>query len=288
MVRNCSYPTDFYVKRLINGISFPKTNAYYENDSADGFAFLGAARQMVGLDSEECRVELTKRNYTLNAERKIGATGASVHKNTQYVYTLWSCMELFSLLKDEERINFLCDTVDKIGRYENGMVRYCTTEIRYVVPNVTSAAALMFSIKGEHDKATELIDVLEKNQCENGNWRYEIIDEITNVHTPHKCEDSYHLAMMIYHLRGVARLSNLNANRMIDRGLSCLVEMNEKSLSPGSVGWGIPMLYLAVDGKNPELSKRAYYETIKDSISHPNFRTRALSAFCIAKAQEVK
>ena len=271
------------IERLIASVSLPNTNSYYENESADGFAFLGAAREIVGLNSEECYMEVIKRNYTLNAKRTIAPTGAIVDENTQYVYTLWSCIELFSLLKDEKKNNLLCKTVDEIGKYENGMMRYCTTEIRYLVPNVTSAAAYIYSINGEYDKAAELIEVLEKEQCRNGNWQYKILDKQTNKPSSHKYEDSHHLAMMIYHLREVARLVNIKTDQIVNKALLHLAGMNKIRLQAGTIGWGIPWLYLATNGIDLGLSKRAYDETISKSILNPNFRTRGVAAFCLAK-----
>jgi len=271
------------LKKNIQEITFPTTNQYYENDSADGFAFLGAARLMVGLDADKCYSEMEKRNYTLNANKIVTRPNERVYKNTQYVYTLWACIEMLSRLKEKE-INFLIERVNQIGQYENGMMRYCTTEIRYMVPNVTSAAALIYSINGESQKASKLIQILEKNQDQDGNWQYEIRDKKTGkfINGGRK-EDSYHVAMMIYHLKEVARLTGLDTSFMVKKSLKCLHKMNKKNLQLGSVGWGIPMLALATHDLDSELHKKALNETLNKSIKHPNFRTRSIAAFCLAK-----
>jgi len=274
------------LKENIKNITFPSgTNNYYENDSADGFAFLGAARLIVGLDADKCYEEIKKRNYTLNVDKIIARPNRKVFKDTQYVYTLWACIEMLSRLEGQgETINFLIDRVNQIGQYENGMMRYCTTEINYIVPNVSSAAALIYSINQEVPKANRLLTILKENQLGYGNWEYKIRGKKTqNFVSAGICEDSYHLAMMVYHLKEITRLTGLDTSSITKRSLQRLREINEKKLDAGSVGWGIPMLALAAHGLDSELYERALNETLSKSIKHTNFRTRSIAAFCLAK-----
>ena len=276
---------DNKVIQQIKDIKFPSTNVYYEQDSADGFAFLGYARLRYKFDALSCYQEMCKRNFRLNANRTISHTKAKVSKDNHYIYTIWACLEFLIELKASNEIEFLMGIVDKIGTYSQGLTRYCIEEMYYVVPNVTSAMALLYAYQGRQEETGRLLGVLAEYQTEEGNWYYR--DSRTWKTYP-KQEDSYHLAMMIYHLRKIRQLihiDKISIDKMINKTMELLKKMNKNKLSPGSIGWGIPMLMVASKGLDDDLYKRSYDQTCKESLQHENFRVRGISAWALVQAE---
>jgi hypothetical protein len=272
-----------HMKDMVSDISYPYANEYFESASADGFAFFGYAQYALGLDATYCRDALRERNYTLNAEQRIKATGITVPKTNMYVYTIWPCVEFLHLKDEQDKIEELVHLVEDIGTYENGMVRYCSHEIDYVVPNVTSACALLYALTGRTAEAASLIDLLRSRQID-GNWRYEIFS------SGKQCgmEDSYHLAMMIYHLRQIQIITRIMTSDLVDKALSELLKLNNEFLQPGSIGWGIPMLYVASAGLDHGLSQSALKAMMGTrGLLHKNFRVRAISAWALVKGYEI-
>jgi hypothetical protein len=266
-------------KVAVEKIRFPKTNVKFELDSADGFAFLGCARKMMGLEYNDCYLEVAKRNFTLNAKNHI--RGVPIPKEDFYTYTLWACSEFLHEIDDRRTFKKIVKKINTIGQYPNGMFRYCNTETSYIVPNVTSAAALVYCLDGQYSKTKELVDLLRKTQ-KNGNWFYY---EINKGYRKLKIkEDSMHLAMMIYHLREINRLSKLNTMDIVHKALLYLYEENKDKLEGGrKIEWGIPFIALASKGIEHKLYRRAFLETSRRSINHENFRTRAISAWALSK-----
>lgn len=141
-----------HLKTMVGSVPYPYANKYFESDSADGFAFLGCARQVLGLDTDYCREAIEKRSFTLNARQRIKATNIVAPATNRYVYTLWPCVEFLHARGEHETVGKLMDIVEDIGVYGNGMVRYCSHEIDYVVPNVTSACAMLYATTGPQRK----------------------------------------------------------------------------------------------------------------------------------------
>lgn len=264
------------MKDIVDNVKFPETNVYYEHDSADGFAFLGCARAKVGLDWAACYEAVDSRDFCLNAEQSINKITVPFYN--QYVYTLWACIEFLDLINKGEIIGELVRRVDDIGQYPNKMMRYCSTEVEVVVPNVTSAAALIYSMVGKKDKSKELVQVLREQQVD-GNWRYYNLR--TNKYT--RVEDSYHVAMMVYHLKKLQRISGINTEDIVLNSIKCLNKLNAKKLKLGSIGWGIPMLSVATKGIDAKLYNRSFNKTLTESIKSENFRVRAISAWALTK-----
>jgi len=268
------------IQTLVESVKYPETNKYYENDSADGFAFLGAAKALLGLDPQQEILEIIHRNYSLNSPLKIRKIKMTAHN--LYVYTFWTCMELFRQFPEHDRTRaFIMSQVERIGTYENGMMRYCLEEAHYLVPNVTSAAALMKVIVEKYDDAIDLLFLMRKRQRD-GNWKYYEMQK--NIIT--KREDSYHLAMIMYHLREIQRVSKIATDDIVAKALERLRIQNIKKIQGGSVGWGIPMLYLATRGLDDKLTKRSLQILLDKSIHNKNFRVRALTAWALAKAED--
>ncbi|HOD72523.1 MAG TPA: hypothetical protein PKO27_15970 [Deltaproteobacteria bacterium] len=273
-----------HMKDMVDAVPYPYANEYFESDSADGFAFFGCARQMLGLDTGYCREAVRKRGYTLNAGQLIKATNIAVPATNRYVYTIWPCVEFFHAGGDRETVRKLMDVVEEIGTYNNGMVRYCSHEIDYVVPNVTSACALLYALTDRTDRVLPLVDLLRSRQID-GNWRYEIY----STGKPCGMEDSYHLAMMIYHLRQVQTVCGIRTADIIERAMPRLHELNSAYLQAGSIGWGIPMLYIASRGLDEGLSRKALHTLMgMKGLRHRNFRVRAITAWALAKGHALQ
>jgi len=263
------------LKNIVSSIEFPATNNYHENDSADGFAFLGYAKCKLGLSSQDCYEAIKKRNFSLNSEQTILRT--RVPKDTKYVYTLWPCIEFLYEYGDIEIIRDLIDIVDDIGRHDNGMMKYCSTEIDYIVPNVTSAAALLYTYNRQIKKAIDLVSVLRDEQ-DKGIWRYRRANG--------KClhpEDPFHLAMMVHHLREIEIMGSIDTFDMVEKAVKVIEKANAKNLYAGSIGWGIPMLYIAIKDINQQLEQKALSMIYERYISNCNFRTKGYSAWALTK-----
>jgi len=282
---------------------------YFEYSSADGFAFLGAAKAMLGLDYGYELQAMQERNYGLNDKSFVGAV--EVSKDNQYVYTIWVCLEFLHsawrmaqsakqndlCIELNEKIEMLAARVQAIGIYDDvGMQRYCTEEVNLIVPNVTSAAALIYVWLGWEDQARELITILGKHQKPSGNWEYLARDK-QGAWKITREEDCYHVAMMVYHLSQLDKLG-IRTWDMMSRSIRWLTmgkprcgvcnKSDDNWLCEGSVGWGVPMMTLAVSGYNKRdlllarLEKEGIVKTVK-YLDHPNFRVRSMAGWVLAK-----
>jgi len=262
-------------KNIISKIVFPTSNCYFESDSSDGFAFLGYARAFFGLDYNNCLNAIQEKKYRLGAATKIKKINVSKHN--LYTYTLWPCTEFLRLTGQHNKVDNLMLSLDSIGTYSNGLMRYCSEEIDYIVPNASSCAIYMYTLYGKRDLAFSIVNAL-KSVFHNGNWWYSNKNGLLKYK-----EDSFHLAMIVYHLRESNRLFGMGLEKIIESCVLELQKMNNKSLSGGSIGWGIPMLYPAVVGIDDDLANRAKEKILKESINNKNFRTRAYAAWSITK-----
>jgi len=264
------------IKKTISLIKFPKNNnLYYERDSADGYAFLGYAKCKVGLDPFLCYEAIEMRNFSLYAEQKILNT--HVPKEAKYVYTLWPCVEFLLEYGHDQLAYNLVNTLDVIGRYDNGMMKYCSVDIEYIVPNATSAAALLYVLGNRCEETKDLVDVLRNEQIY-GNWRYKIPGGKYS-----RYEDPFHLAMMVYHLREIEIMSGIKTSDMVDKSIEVIKKYNRKNIYPGSIGWGIPMLYVAIKGIDKYLEHVTLSLIHKKYINNSNFRVRGYSAWALTK-----
>ena len=274
------------IKKLISEIKFSETDLFFENSSADGFALLGSAKQKFGVDDSDCLVKVLERNLILNGRNRVNTTKCT--KNNIYTYTLWVCYEYFKQKRYEYLTNKILEDVKSIGCYDNGWQKYCYEEINYIVPNVTSASALIFIENGELAEAQRIMDLLEEEQYM-GNWYYQQIKEGDWEKT--KLEDSFHLGLMLYHFYKLRPV--LYRKEMVFNSLKNFSD-KEKWLAPGSIGWSIPMTYLIYNLYKSELSEILGTNKLKNrldildnqvlvSLQHKNFRVRAYSAWCLSK-----
>jgi len=267
----------------IKNIKLPLQNSYYEKCSADGYGYLGYSLYKLGEEHTHCLKKMEENNYTLNADRVIGITNKKVFKHTNYTYTLSVCIDYLHMVGDTDKLNHLYDIFKTIGFYgDSGLYRYCDTEISYGVPNTTSAAAFIFALMGDIDKCQRCIDFLRKTQLK-GNWYYYIINGDNKLNKIQRSEDSFHLAMMVFHLRMVEILTNIEVKSIYSESIDLLKILNKNKLQGGTIGWGIPMLYLASKGLDDSLSNRSYDMIMNQSIKNSNFRVRGLSAYCLTK-----
>ena len=271
-------------------------NNYYEYSSADGFAFAGAALAMQQQSSDEVTnllEEVDKRNWRLDAP--IIINNISVTANNNYVYTLWACAEFFYALKDNQRLREVAKRIDNIGCYSNPInsIRYCSEEVNYVVPNVTSAAILVYTMVGRHGKAKKLLSNFLRRQHNNGNWQYAtLVPKMGLRYTVF--EDCYHLSMILYHLRAAKKINpQLKIHEVTTRIITyllknkprcCVCKRSKDSwLCEGSIGWGIPMMFLGTYGLVD--SKKHIQGLIKTTsyLNHPNFRVRSMAMWALER-----
>tara|TARA_X000001036_G_C20623924_1_gene784293 strand:+ start:14 stop:838 length:825 start_codon:yes stop_codon:yes gene_type:complete len=266
--------------KIIEKISFPTTDEYYERTSADGYAFLGYALNKLGLNWDACLNKMSDNNFTLNADKRV--RNVNVYKHTNYTYTLSFCLDFLNSINDQETFDKLFKIFKSIGFYKNeNLYRYCDTEIYYGVPNTTSAAAWIFALSGDIENCQKCLNFLSSTQKQNGNWNYYNIsnNKLKKLATQ---EDSFHIAMMVTHLRLVQSTTGIDTSPLYLKSIKMLETHNKKILDGGSIGWGIPMLYLATKGMDTNLNRRSY-EGCLQSVSHKNFRVRSISAYCLTK-----
>jgi hypothetical protein len=261
--------------RVVGSVCFPEADKYYERSSVDGYAFLGCARHYLGLDPSRCEGEIEQRVLGLNREYVIRRV--TVPSSTTYVYSAYPCVEFYSLLNRHDRVSEILEKIESIGRYSNGMVRYCEVETHYIVPNVTALAADMYTRVGRLGSARQLVEVLRRRQTE-GNWRYQ--DARSGEWLGR--EDSFHLAMMVHSLRQVQRRAQIPTGDLVNSALLTLRQMN-RIKAKDRVGWNPPYLFLAVHGIDRALSRKAYWLTRLLAIRNSNFRVRAIAAWALAK-----
>ena len=258
----------------------PVGNVYYENSSADGFAFQGFARAKTGLDYSRYLRAIIDRNFSLNKSQKIKRTGISVPKDNQYIYTIWTCIEFLREIGEIDAINSLMNIVNNIGTYPDGVMRYCSSEIKYKVPNTTSAAALLYAWNDEESKSIALVDVMRKTQSR-GNWRYRA--KKGKKWIPSKEEDNFHLAMIIYHLRSIEKYSGVQTHDIVEKALERLKSYNKEGIKVGRIKWAIPMVYAATCGLDHNLEETSFKELVDIAIKDDNFRVRGMSAWALTR-----
>jgi len=261
----------------IDKIQLPKTDKYFEKSSMDGYAFYGAARINLGLDTELMKHEVSNRCFGLNKtwNRK---DGILLPADEPYTYTCFPCYMFYNGLNDNTGLDKVISTLDLIGRYPSGMMRYCNTEINLEVPNVSALAAYMYShynISITYD----LIRVLHNRQLSSGNWQYTGL----NSHTKRvmRCEDTAHLAMMVIGLRGVENITGIKTNDMVKKAQACLCSMNEPKFPIKAIDWGPPFLYVAMLGTGHPIEIRAKNRSI-ELLEHTNFRVRAIASWALS------
>ena len=304
------------LKEMVARMAYPDQNKehYFDWHSADGFAFLGYAKATLGLDYGYELQAIQERNYALNHENSIGEVKVSAAN--QYVYTMWTCLEFLLLIGEVRTANELVNRIRRIGRYavgpENstrdfaplnspqssvGWQRYCSEECYLVVPNVTSAAALCFAWLGDRGKAEELVAVLRQGQLANGNWGYLAVtrDGVIGNDVIRE-EDCFHVAMMIYHLKEVGKIG-IRTWDLVNKAWNWLIANKPRCgvcgksggwFCEGSVGWGVPMMWLALQGEGErDLLKRNYIEqgapVVESYLEHENFRVRSMTAWVLSR-----
>jgi hypothetical protein len=289
--------------QLIDQVPFPAPgeNDYYESQSTDGYAFLGAARARCGLPVDDCRRAIERLDFTLQAAKLIGDT--PVTAKNYYAYTLWACMEFaIAALLGSDFWDEIYNRFKTIGLYPSGLARYCSEEINLFVPNAITAAAMIYASMDNFKVVEKLFWLLEDHQRPDGNWNYYTLDESHEILSVPRQEDCYHLAMMLYQLREIGACSNLNVLPLQSGILKFLArakprcsncgKMLNSHLCPGSIGWGVPMTLVAIDGicQDIPVLYTAYLDALPrlstEYLSAKNFRVRAIAAWALTKIYE--
>lgn len=267
---------NLYLKKVVSSVTLPETDNYYEKTSTDGYSFLGIARSRVGLDISECIKALKGKSRGLNKPYKI--MDVIVPANTNYVYTSHSWVKFMDLIGKYGLVDSAIRTIDKIGQYKDGYVRYCEAETHYTCPNVTPLAAELYSMVGRHSKARELVKVTRKHQ-KDGNWCYKFHGRI--IHD--RIEDSSHVGYIIYGLRRVERLSRVETGDVIEKALKVLREYNPNGCETCRIGWNPPWVLVATYGIDDFLAKTAIKKILLETIFHSNFRVRAMGVWALTE-----
>jgi len=153
------------------------------------------------------------------------------------------------------------------------MKKYCTEEINYLVPNATSSSALIYAFNNEFEKTKYLIDILEKNQNKNGNWNYhhELNSKLNKIE-----EDSLHLSMIIYQLKEIKKITNINTDDIVNKSLKCLKSLKHNYWK---WNWGRGMEYLITQNQS------LLDEIICKGIHNNNYRIRSMNIWSLCKSQ---
>ena len=269
------------IKKLVSEVKLPKTNIYYEKDSIDGYSYLAIARELLGLGTEYLEKIISNKSYGLCSKYNI--QGTPLPSNTIYTYSCYSVFDYYYIIENIDKMSEIISLIEKkIGIYaDTGLIRYCNIETNYRVPNVTPLAGLMLlKYGGRDDKVFQLLESFERQQEKNGNWRYYLKGN------PMRMEDSMHLAMIIYALREIYKITHFDCvERMINKALPCLYSMNTPNIQHGSIGWNPPFLALALRNRKKynDMFKESLLRTINSSIKNTNFRVRAISAWALSK-----
>ena len=266
---------------LVQGVQLPQTNVKHERNSADGYAFLGAARYLLGLETGELAQEVLNRRFRLGGEQEIN--GVAMSADADYTYLLWACFEFFSLLGRKAVLSDIQSRITQIGCYPDGLVRYSNEECHYVVPNVTACAAKVYDAMGLDNHTGVLLERFLPLQVE-GNWHY-YRDDGTDLGFG---EEPAHLALIVFLLRGLAKHDYGEAlPKAVGFSVETLCKKNWRRIRMGTINWGPAFLLLAVVGLEKKLAKRAYQAVISNGVNAPNFRARALSLWTLARCEEM-
>jgi len=264
------------INRFIDKLGFPTSNLKFEKTSIDGYAFYGWARANIERNTRDIELKIENFVYGLNDVHSI--RGISVPFDDPYVYSCFPAFGFYKSIGREDKMDDIIRTLDDIGRYDNGMMRYCKTEIDYLCPNVTPLAALMYKVVERDSDAEELINALRDNQCEDGNWLY--ISPSDGV--SYGKEDSMHLCMMIYALR------ETGSHDVADKAMEDVLRRNAINIQGGTIGWGFPWLALITVGVEDykKLHSDAREKTIDMLRSKTtNFRTKAMSIWALSEIE---
>ena len=259
-------------------MKYPLDDYYFEKSSADGYAFLGISKYLLGLDWSHCLNIVNTKGPRLCADWVSNDT--MLNRETVYAYTCWPLYEFYYMINDKVGMDNIVNIMDdKIGYYEPGVFRYCDIEIDYVVPNVSATAALTYARHGRLDDAHALVEELRERQQKSGNWFY------TNKKdgSVDRLEDTSHLSMMVISLREIESFGFETVD-MVEGAMEYLRNDNRINIKMGSIGWGAAYLYLATIGLDGDMNNKSY-EMCKDTIRHRNFRTRAITLWALTKGE---
>lgn len=259
------------LKILVQSVEHPTKDddhSYYSLTSVDGYALLGAAKYLLGLDYSK------EKNYVFNGD-VFGLRAAYQIKhetfppNTTYLYSSW-VVNFFAkcLGKDyEKKVVSSINTLPVFSdTFANGAVSYCSPKCNYIVPNVQAMAVNL------HEKGAKCLRYLQDTEV-SGNWRYARLKEKTFLPV---MEDIPHLAFMIVALDSVEEAAD-----MVSRMRLNLDRMYSNNVNRGRINNTDALFSMAT--KDGSLKKRALKNaqlTLADDKE--NFRARCWCAYALA------
>jgi len=185
------------LSELVGGIALPPKGApYYSHTSVDGYAWLAAAKAMLGIDYA-AELEIVTRDEAFGLRVPYTILGKRCTAGATYTYSCWPVWELAKAIPSDSLMRRVNAELRLIPFHETdgaeaGAIDYVSEGCDYLVPNMQALGALMLP---EH--SAQLIKWLEQNQAADGNWPYTIIRTQKN----NRKEDVTHLAIMVCALR---------------------------------------------------------------------------------------
>jgi hypothetical protein len=265
---------------LIQNIQYPANNDMHEQTAADGYAYLGAAKALLGLDYFFEKDKILERLGTVVEDRI--HYGTVVPAGDKRVYQTYACFIFAKITRNLALKGEIIRILDSIGAYSNGMMRYCQAEINLVVPNITALSSTIYNLCGREKDSFSLLNVLSDTIKDYG-WDY--IDTRTNAVV--RKEDAYHLALMLWALSMTHFSSDKDMlkEKLCSSILRLLQTENIKIIQTGSIMLNFPFLTLATYDKDVLLYTRASERLIDIILNFPNFRTKGASALALTIAE---
>jgi len=267
---NLSKLNEKSLKARVQAIYFPTVQDYYQLTSADGYALLGAAKFLLGLEYQK-EEEIVFNGDVLGLRDSYAIQGEKFDRDTEYIYTCW-VSSIFAELIDKKKLQEIKQKVGCFSIYSRGIstnaISYTLPDCNYIVPNVQAMAV------GLHYAGFKCLKWLEKNIYED-NWRYGFKNE---NHFINRTEDIPHLGFICMALNGKEA-----AKKVIQTAEVTMNKMYESNVCKSQIGNLDAVFSLATS--NEKLKKIALMKTHKVLCDEgENFRARCWAAYALAKA----
>lgn len=258
------------LRARIEAVSYPTAQDYYQLTSADGYALLGAAKFLLGLDYQK-EYDTVFNGDVYGLRDSYAIQGEKFDKSTEYIYTCW-VVSIFAELIDIEKLQNIKKRVGLFSIYTRGIsadaVSYTSPDCNYIVPNVQAMAV------GLHFEGYKCLKWLQKNIYE-GNWRYGFRDQDHFINTS---EDIPHLGFICMALR-----ENDSAKVVVQTAEATMnkaYKLNKRSSRISNLD-----AVFSLATSNKEMKKIALSEAYKIVCDEKeNFRAKCWSAYALSKA----
>ena len=270
MHRSVEKRARLFVADRISEIGFPEKQDYYQVTSVDGYALLGAAKALLGMD---CLAEagIVFNGEAIGLRDSYAIQGQHFDGYTEYLYSCWVA-SIFAELYDRKYLQQIKDIVGKFTLYTDGIaynaISYTYPDCNYIVPNVQAMAYDL------HYAGYRCLKWLEKNIHE-GNWRYGFRQE---NHFIERKEDIPHLGFICLALRNKPL-----AKRVIDTAEATMNKLYESGNDKSRISNLHPVFALATSKQS--LKIKALGKTVDILCNESeNFRARCWAAYSLAKS----